>query len=159
VGRRAILVDGYNLMFRDGTPDDASLADVREAFLRRVDAARATNEDVVVVFDGGPAGASSGAVADGLRVVFAGRRSADDAIVALVEKAPRGQVLVLTRDRELGHRVKSAGGRLGDPDAFFRRPERPPRGRAGPRGGKPPSPRGAELELWERLFREHDPDA
>lgn len=152
-------MDGYNLMFRDSPPDGSSLAAAREAFLRRVDAARGPSEDVTVMFDGRAVAGPRRPRAEGLKVVFARRpRSADDAIVDIVSKAPRGQVLVLTRDRELGHRVKSAGGRLGDPEAFFRRAEVPRRSPSG-RGAKPSPPRGAELDAWQRLFEERDPEA
>ena len=34
------VIDGYNLLLRDLDPAGSSLADVREEFLRRVDAAR-----------------------------------------------------------------------------------------------------------------------
>jgi predicted RNA-binding protein with PIN domain len=158
VAKRSIVLDGYNLMFRGSPPDGASLADAREVFLRRVDAARGAGEDVTVVFDGRAAPGRSGPVAAGLKVVFARRpKSADDRIVEIVSKSPRGQVVVLTYDRELRHRVRTAGGQPGDPDAFFRRPEVPrPRKPRGVR--KPPPPSGAELAEWERLFEERDPE-
>lgn len=159
MSRRLLILDGYNLMLRDADPANASLADAREAFVRRVDSLRTPEEDVVVVFDG-RAGRSSGGPAEGVRVVFArAPRTADDVIVKRVERAPRGSVEVLTRDRELRHRVKSAGGRVGDVDAFLARDRNrkrtsAPKGRA--RGGKPAPPRGAELDDWERLFGERE---
>lgn len=145
-------MDGYNLMFREGTPDDASLAHAREAFLRRVDAARGAREDVTVVFDGRGGAGERGAAPAGLRIVWArSPRTADDVIVELVGKAARRQIEVLTHDRELKHRVKSAGGVLGDPDAFFTRSRA--KRRSGPRRSrKPPPPTGAELDEWEKLF-------
>lgn len=152
MAKRRVLVDGYNLMFREGTPDDASLADAREAFLRRVDAARGAREDVTVVFDGRGGSGERGEAPPGLRIVWArSPRTADDVIVDLVGKQPRGQMEVLTHDRELKHRVKSAGGVVGDPDAFFTRSRA--KRRTGPRrSAKPPPPTGAELDEWEKLF-------
>ncbi len=158
MSRPQLLLDGYNLLLRDEELSDASLADAREAFLQRVDALRTTEEDVTVVFDGRAGGSGRGG--EGLRVIFAkAPRSADDVIVRRVERSPRGSVVVLTRDRELKHRVKSAGGRVGDVDAFFARGTRRRKRsapKAGGRGGKPRPPRGDELEEWERLFGERD---
>jgi predicted RNA-binding protein with PIN domain len=153
-----VVIDGYNLLFRERDPGEASLEELRAEFLRRVDAARPAGTDVVVVFDGRPGTAGSGpGAAPGLRVRFAASpRSADDLIVSLVRASGRGSTTVLTRDRELARRVKAAGAGVGDPDAFFRRPAH----RSGPSrpAEKPPPPEGAELEEWERLFDEGDPD-
>lgn len=152
MAKRRVIVDGYNLMFRDEGPEGASLASAREAFLRRVDAARGAREHVTVVFDGRGGAGDRGDAPAGTRVVWArSPRTADDVIVDLVAKHPRGQVEVLTYDRELRHRVKSAGGVPGDPDAFFTRSR--PKRRTGPRAArKPPPPTGAELDEWEKLF-------
>ena len=153
---RRLVLDGYNLLFREGeTSSDVSLRDLRDDFLRRVDAHRVPGRDVTVVFDGRAGSPSRSPTPSGLRIVWArSPRSADDVIVSLVEKAPRHQVQVITHDRELIARVKSAGGRVGRPEDFFR----PPAGRrSGPRGrasDKPPPPEGADLDAWERLFEE-----
>jgi predicted RNA-binding protein with PIN domain len=151
------VIDGYNLLFRDLDPAGSSLEEVRDEFVRRVDAARRAGADVTIVFDGRPGSSRGTRHAEGLDVRYsASPRTADDLIVTIVAAAPRNQTIVLTRDRELGHRVKSAGGRIGDPDEFFRAPRRT----SGPRRGeKPKPPQGPELDDWERLFRERDPDA
>ncbi len=153
---RLVILDGYNLLLREHDAGSASLVDAREAFLRSVDAARSGRERVVVVFDGRPGGGASAPASEGLRVVWSrSPQTADDVIVRLVEKEPRHAATVLTRDRELGHRVKSAGGLVGDPDAFFVR-ARPPRA-SGPKAReKPKAPRGEELDRWEQLFEERD---
>ena len=152
-----IILDGYNLLFRED-PEGRTLAERREDLVRRIDAVRRPGERVLVVFDGRPGSAPREPRPEGLEVRFASSpRTADDLIVRLVGQAPRRQTRVLTRDRELAARVKSAGGLVGDPEEALRPPRRR---RSGPvpadRSGKPPAPRGPELDDWERLFRERD---
>jgi hypothetical protein len=153
---RLTVIDGYNLLFRSRAvrPSD-SLQESREEFLRRVDAARPPDCSVTVVFDGPASAGTCRRRADGFSVLYArSPRSADDAIVSLVRRRPKGQVVVLTHDRELGRRVRRAGGVLGDPEAFFERPRRraAPPARA-PAPEKPPLPRGEEIDRWEEFFR------
>jgi hypothetical protein len=148
-----IVIDGYNLLFREREPGTAPLEDLRAGFLRRVDAARPPGTEVVVVFDGRPgAGPPGPAPPPGLGVRFASSpRTADDLIVSLVRSSARGSTVVLTRDRDLARRVRDAGATVGDPAAFFRLPAH---GSGPPRSGeKPPPPQGPELDEWERLFR------
>ena len=72
-------------------------------------------------------------------------RDADELDALALE--PRYPVANYCRD------VLRAGGRVGDPDEFFRRPR--PLARAASRSPeKPPPPRGAELDAWERLFED-----
>jgi predicted RNA-binding protein with PIN domain len=83
--------------------------------------ARRHGLDVLLVLDGA---AQADWHLDGLvEVVFArdaGFRTADDAIVALVERevAP-GAVEVVTSDRELGARVRAAGATVSGPRALL----------------------------------------
>jgi predicted RNA-binding protein with PIN domain len=148
------VIDGYNLLFRELDPGPGtSLQDLREEFIRRVDAARFQGQRVIVVFDGKPRMPPSARSSEGVRVLYSKTpRSADDLIVSLVERAARGAVTVLTHDRGLIRRVKSAGGRIGEPESFF---EVPMRRRAPDRKReKPPAPTGRELDDWEALFEE-----
>jgi predicted RNA-binding protein with PIN domain len=152
---RRTIVDGYNLLFREDERE-RSLEDAREELIARIDAVRRAAEPVVVVFDGRPGPRDRQLRAEGLEVRFArSPRSADDLIVKLVAEAPRRQTRVVTRDRELAARVRSAGGVVVPPDEWMRAPRRrrsaPPRP---PSGGKPSPPTGDELDAWERLFRE-----
>lgn len=153
---RRLIVDGYNVLFRE-EGDGRSLQDRREDLLRRIDASRNPSVPVIVVFDGRPGAGARARREEGLEVRFASSpRSADDLIVKLVEQVPRRQAHVVTQDRELGARVKSAGGvvvRWEDaliPAKNRRRRSSPPSGR----GGKPKPPEGAELDAWEQMFRE-----
>jgi predicted RNA-binding protein with PIN domain len=154
------IVDGYNLLFREREASPgASLRDLREELVRRIDAARPAGRDITIVFDGRPGPGVRSERPAGLRVLYSrSPRTADDLIVSLVEKAPRGQTIVVTRDRELARRVKAAGGRLGSPEELFRPPRRRKPGRGGtrPGSGKPEPPTGAALDEWERLFEDRD---
>jgi len=151
-----IILDGYNLLLREGDPERTPLQELREEFVRRVDAARPPGRTVTVVFDGRPGPSARRTWPEGLEVRSSrSPRTADDLIVSLVKAGPRGQVVVLTHDRELGRRVRDAGGRLGDPDLFFRAPPR--RSSGPPRREKPPAPEGRDLDEWERLFDEGKP--
>lgn len=149
------VIDGYNLLLRELHPASSSLADVREEFLRRVDAARPPDHDVTVVFDGRPGPGARALRAAGLDVRYsASPRTADDLIVKLVKKFRGRQITVLTHDRELARRAKAEGARIGDPAEFFRPPRRRSSSPPSNRGGKPRAPRGDEIDDWERLFRE-----
>jgi predicted RNA-binding protein with PIN domain len=85
------VIDGYNLLFRadeDDAGDGPTLQERREAFLRRVDAARTDGDRVTVVFDGAPVRNAAAPATPGLSVRFArSPRSADDLIVSLVRRA------------------------------------------------------------------------
>jgi predicted RNA-binding protein with PIN domain len=109
------LVDGNNTIgarpdgwWRDRTGAMARLVAGLDAF------ARATGEEVAVVFDGrerdvGQAGAA------GVAVAFApgARNAADDAIAARVAAdADPATLTVVTSDRELARRVRAAGAQV-----------------------------------------------
>lgn len=152
------VIDGYNLLFREADADSASLEDLRDGFVRRVDAARAPGQRVTVVFDGKSGPRTPAPTGDGLEIRFSrSPRSADDLIVAIVQGSHRHQTVVLTHDRELSRRVRAAGGLIGDPREFFRA-SRPRTGSGGSRREKPPPPKGSEIDEWERLFGERDAD-
>jgi rRNA-processing protein FCF1 len=108
-----VIVDGNNLLHagsRSTTPLPAS------AVIGRLRAAIPANVGIELVFDGAPdPGLRGERIASGLIVRHSGRRSADQAIVSLVEEAASGtasgadNVLVVTDDRELRHAVGSRG--------------------------------------------------
>jgi YacP-like NYN domain-containing protein len=112
-----LIVDGNNLLHagsRSTTPLPAS------AVIGRLRAAIPANVGIELVFDGAPEpGLRGERIASGLIVRHAGRRSADQAIVSLVEGAREGSgvaagadnVLVVTDDRELRHAVQAHGAK------------------------------------------------
>lgn len=152
------ILDGYNLAFRDEEPGAVPLEELRALFLLRVDAARLPGSEVIVVFDGRPGPRRSPGTAEGLTVRYSrSPRTADDLIVSLVKREARGRTTVLTHDRDLGRRVREAGGQVGDPAAFFRRPRRK-NDSDRRRAEKPRAPKGAEIDEWERLIGDRGDD-
>ena len=148
-----LIVDGNNLLHagsRSTTPLPAS------AVIGRLRGAIPPNVGIELVFDGEPEpGLRGERIASGLIVRHAGRRSADQAIIALVEGARAGSgvaagadnVLVVTDDRELRHAVQAQGaktartawilarlarGTLQAPAIGNPRPPRPPGAQVGP---------------------------
>ncbi len=84
--------------------------------------ARATGDELTVIFDGRPFELEAPA---GVSVEFATRRgpnAADDDIAALVEGDPEpGELTVVTSDRTLAGRVRGAGGAVVGAADFRRR--------------------------------------
>jgi hypothetical protein len=114
------LLDGNNLIGsvrRSARPSDAD----RTAFIAEIaDRLRATRARATIFFDG-PAGERPTSLGS-LSVRVADERGADDAIVREVEKAAApAEVIVVTADRGLGSRVRSAGGKVLGPSEFFER--------------------------------------
>jgi predicted RNA-binding protein with PIN domain len=105
------LVDGMNVI---GSRPTGWWRD-RPAAMRSLSAelgelARATGDELTVIFDGRPFELDA---PPGVSVGFATRRgqnAADDDIAALVERDPEpGELTVVTSDRTLAERVRSAG--------------------------------------------------
>jgi predicted RNA-binding protein with PIN domain len=84
--------------------------------------ARATGDELTVIFDGRPFQLDA---PPGVSVRFATRRgqnAADDDIVALVERYPEpGELTVVTSDRTLAERARSAGAAVVGAGEFRRR--------------------------------------
>jgi predicted RNA-binding protein with PIN domain len=122
------LVDGMNLI--GSRPDrwwnDPDLA-VRRLIEELDRYARATGEDLTVVFDRRPRDLAPGAHG-AVDVVFAswhGRNAADDEIVRMLgaEAAP-DTIRVVTSDRRLGERVRELGAAVTTAGSFRRRLDR-----------------------------------
>lgn len=110
-------LDGNNLIGiarRKARPED----DDRQALIAELSSRlRATRRTARVFFDGEGRAASYGS----LTVSGAGG-SADEAILReLGRTADPRQVIVVTADRELGRRVRDAGGKTMSPDDFWKR--------------------------------------
>ncbi len=103
------LIDGYNVTMSDPATRALSAEEQREALIGRLavrGAAMLGAGTVTVIFDGRAADIAT--VRGSVEVRFSGDESADDVIVrrATLE---RGDVTVVTADRELSERVRAAG--------------------------------------------------
>ena len=113
----AYLLDGNNLI---GTErGGAASEEDRGALVREVsDRLRRTRARVVLFFDGAGRPLSLG----GLSVEFAGRVSADEAIVREVARSKRPEeTTVVTADRALARQARDAGAKTLSPAEFWAR--------------------------------------
>ena len=109
-GPGLMLLDGYNIA--GGVSEGlVGIRQGRDAVIRRAESVKraSPSTDVVVIFDAsGASGRGDFVTETGVRAVFEPLTSADDAIVAMVRRAPPGCV-VITNDRELQNRVATHG--------------------------------------------------
>lgn len=147
-----IVVDGNNLLHLLPRPE-RSRAAVRRQVL---EATRHENLSVTVVFDGPPPEGAPGRESLGrVTVVYAGSRSADDVIVALLPAgAAARQWSVVTDDRGLAERVRARGAAVRRLADWQRKPRR--RQPKRPRAESKLSSR--EVAEWESYFAERDPE-
>ncbi len=139
------LLDGNNLIGairRTARPSDAE----RAAFVAEIaERLRHTRARATIFFDG-PAGERPTSLGS-LSVRVPDRESADDAIVREIEEsAAPGEMIVVTADRGLAGRVRSAGGKVLSPSEFFDRFGA--RASAGRRDDAAP----VDVEEWLRYF-------
>ncbi len=109
---------------------------------------------VVVVFDG-PERLEVARSYGPLEVRWSGVRAADDLVVEIVTREPRGWTVV-TNDRELARRCRDAGAKVESAAGLARRVARPhPRAARGPQPAtapdKPPA-HAEEREHWRKVF-------
>jgi hypothetical protein len=119
---------------------------------------------VEMVFDGAPdPGMRGERIASGITVRHAGRQSADDVIVASIERSGPGTgaagtgargLLVVTDDRELGARVRRHGARTAGTAWLLGRLDRPRLaapsvGNRRPPAAQPATPQDPEREPWK----------
>lgn len=136
-------LDGNNLA---GTLGLRGVGDSRMALLNHLLKFRLPRP-CVVVFDGHPVPEAPLSRHGAIRVVFAGARTADDWIV---EKIVRGDVVV-TRDGELGRRVRDRQGRHASPSEFISSLKA---AREAKRGEKPEP--GSDRAEWAAIFGERE---
>lgn len=113
------LLDGNNLIGRARRTGRPSEADVGSLIAEVSDRLRRTRASAVLFLDGaGGRGASLGR----LSVRYAGSRSADDAILAAIQRSRASRdVVVVTGDRGLADRAREAGARWLSPEMFWNR--------------------------------------
>jgi hypothetical protein len=147
-----LLIDGSNLGGVLG--GGAGARDAPGVVRRLMPWARERREEVVVVFDGPPR-AEVAERYGSLAVAWSGATSADDRIVEMVAREPR-RWTVVTADRELAARCRSAGGRVSSVRELAERAARPPRRRptasAAEAAAEKPAPHAEEREHWRRVF-------
>jgi len=136
------LLDGNNLIGLVRKTARPSETD-RQALVAEIsDRLRRTRARATIFFDGG---AGERPTSLGPLSVRAAGGSADDAIVRAVESSPApGEVIVVTADRGLSGRVRSAGGKVLAPDRFFER--------FGAGGAPDPGAGAVDVEDWLRYF-------
>ena len=139
------LLDGNNLIGAARGRARPTAEDRAALIAEIADRLRRSRARAVLYFDG-PAG-ERGASLGSLSVRAASGKSADDAIVREVEAAgDPSSMIVVTADRELGRRVRDAGGRVCAPAEFFARFGRTGGGEAKPGTGP------VDVEEWLRYF-------
>ncbi len=146
------LVDGNNLAHALGL-SIGGLAD-RETCTRTVASfCRARGAQATLVFDGkAPEGARDSTRSHRIRVLYSGRRSADEVILRLVSdsKAP-ADFTVVTSDKSLGDKSRHLGAAVERAHEFSRRLERRPAPEHTP-PEKPPTQTVDEIEGWLAVF-------
>jgi hypothetical protein len=160
------LIDGYNVTRRDAATEGLSIAEQRDALVRRLRARGGSllgTGRIVVVFDGeGGAGVSSmsGSPVD---IVFARGGSADDEIVRIVRNSAEKVVLV-SADRDLARRASvhaPCGLEVRDPSSCFEgagsaKSRRTTRGALAREAGQPRNAQAITRELKELWLSEED---
>lgn len=151
---KTILVDGYNVMLRDGelaARAQEDLARARHALLALISGA---GMKARVWFDARPAGSFPLEAPREERVgtalgLFARGASADEALRREVERAGRGATLV-TSDSELARWARRRGAVVVDAESFLAE-LREARGRSRRDGGEPDAGR-VDVDDWARWF-------
>lgn len=134
-------LDGNNILGMLAGPPRGE--DARERLLEEL-LDRGLPKPATVVFDGPPPGSATRSLRGKVKVVYSGRRSADDVIVSLVRPGDR----VVTADRELSLRCRDRQARVFAPSEFLSK-------RRGPRprpGGEKPEPTAVDVGEWMRIF-------
>jgi hypothetical protein len=147
------LVDGHNLIGQipglslDDPDDELALVARLRSFCAR------TGKQVIVYFDGAPAGSAGPASTRGLTVRFVRRpRTADEAILAQLRRLGREAPnwTVVSSDRALQRAARSMGARSIGSEAYSRQLLA-----GGPSPPAPEKPQGLtpeEVAEWQQLF-------
>jgi len=153
-----ILIDGYNLLYKDGVlknQAERSLEEAREELIAAVAAYRTGDMEIIVIFDG-RGGESRGRTPRpaGVQVRFSRYpQTADRLILEILEKEKRRRSLtVVTSDRkDIGRIAQAEGVRWISSESFLRRLRRLPRKPASG-GEKPAGPSSEEMDYWLKRF-------
>jgi uncharacterized protein len=153
-----ILIDGYNLLNKDGAlknQAERSLEEAREQLIAVVGAYRTADMEIVVVFDGrGDAGRSRRTGGAGVQVRFSRHpQTADQLILEIIDRERRrDRLTVVTSDRkDIGRIAQAEGVRWVSSESFLRRLRKTPR-RVPAESEKPAVPSREEVDYWMRRF-------
>jgi predicted RNA-binding protein with PIN domain len=154
-----ILIDGYNLLHKDGVlknQAERSLEEAREDLIRTIAGYRSGDMEIVVVFDGRGGEVRGRKVgASGVQVRFSRfPQSADQLILEIIDREKRKDHLtVVTSDRkDIGRIAQAEGVRWISSESFLRRLRRVPRQEVSARE-KPGAPSSEEVDYWMNRFR------
>jgi predicted RNA-binding protein with PIN domain len=146
------LVDGNNLAHALGL-SGGGVAD-REGCARVVsDFCVSRGAQATIVFDGPAPQGPGPRTSSRIRIVFAGSRSADDAILRMVEASgsPR-DFAVVTSDKSLGDKARHRGAQVERAHEFSHRLARPKRASAAPSGKPRAKESPEEIAAWLAVF-------
>ncbi|MCI0567994.1 MAG: NYN domain-containing protein [Acidobacteria bacterium] len=154
-----ILIDGYNLLYKDGVLKnlaERSLEEAREQLLDTISAYRTGTMEILVVFDGArPSPTRSASGRAGVQVRFsASTKTADQVILELIQREPRrASLTVVTSDKKDIGRIASAEGvRWISSETFLRRLRRAVKPKPVADREKPAGTSAEELKYWLRRF-------
>jgi predicted RNA-binding protein with PIN domain len=153
-----ILIDGYNLLYKDGVlknQAERSLEEAREELIAAVAAYRSGDTEIVVVFDGrGGQSRRRTPAPPGVLIRFSRYpQTADRLILEIIEREKRRRSLtVVTSDRkDIGRIAQAEGVRWISSESFLRRLQRIPR-KPISGGEKPAGPSAEEMDYWLKRF-------
>ena len=154
-----IIIDGYNLMYKDGVLKNLAERNLEQARLSLLDsiAAYRTGEmEIVVVFDGqGGPGSRAPSKHSGVQVRFSHLpKTADQVIVEMIgREARRASLTIVTSDKkDIGRIARAEGVKWISSEAFLGRLRRSGKGATKREEEKPPSTSNEELEYWLKRF-------
>jgi predicted RNA-binding protein with PIN domain len=154
-----ILIDGYNLLYKDAALKnmaERSLEEAREQLLDSIAAYRTGMMEILVVFDGaGPSPTRSRSGRKGIQVRFSPpAKTADQVIVELIDREPRRSSLtVVTSDKkDIGRIARAEGVRWISSENFLQRLRRSVRPGIKTDREKPPGTSAEEVKYWLKRF-------
>jgi len=114
-----IVIDGYNVLKRHFRHDiDEHTRQQFVTSLKRY--ATHKKHSILVIFDGGDSPRGHRERMGPVEVLYAGSgKSADDALIAYVQKHPGKSMVVVSADRQLGRKAANAGAIILDPEVFM----------------------------------------
>ncbi|HEV8336076.1 MAG TPA: NYN domain-containing protein [Candidatus Polarisedimenticolia bacterium] len=159
-----ILIDGYNLLHKDGvlkSQAERSLEAAREQLIAAVGAYRRGDVEIVVVFDGraNEGRTGKGTSPAGVEVRFSRfPQTADQMILDMIVKEKRrSAVTVVTSDRkDIGRIAQAEGVHWISSESFLRRMRRAPGEKPGS-GEKPGVSSQEEMDYWMKRFGSDTP--